>query len=179
VQILWVNLVEDSLPGVALAFEAEEREIMKEPPRPRHEPILNMELKTLIFIIGVVTDLILLFLFYWLQRGFLHLHYIQTVMFVALGIDSLFVALACRSLRKLVIQKEFFSNRFLLAALGVSFLMLAAAVYWTPLQTLLRTHALGADEWALLFGLGLFNLLAIETAKWIFIVRHKKELKVC
>ncbi|MFQ6003762.1 MAG: cation-translocating P-type ATPase, partial [Candidatus Zixiibacteriota bacterium] len=65
-QILWVNLVEDTLPGIALAFEPEEKEVMDEPPRPRGAPILDLELKTLIFIIGIFTDLVLFALFYWL-----------------------------------------------------------------------------------------------------------------
>lgn len=173
-QILWVNLVEDTLPGIALAFEPEEKEIMAEPPRARGQPILDTELKTLIFIIGILTDLILLSLFYWLLKGFLHLHYIQTVMFVALGIDSLFICLACRSLRQTIFQKKFFSNKLLLFSLGIGFLLLALAVYLPFLQTFLRTHPLGVKEWLVLFTLGVFNLVAIETTKWVFIVRHKK-----
>lgn len=173
-QILWVNLIEDTLPGVALAFEPEEKEIMAEPPRPRGQSILDTELKTLIFIIGILTDLILLSLFYWLLKGFLHLHYIQTVMFVALGIDSLFICFACRSLRQTIFQKKFFSNKLLLLSLGVGFLFLAFAVYLPFLQTFLRTHPLGVKEWLVLFALGVFNLMAIEVTKWAFIVRHKK-----
>jgi len=174
-QILWVNLIEDTLPGIALAFEPEEKEIMAEPPRPRGMPILDLELKTLIFIIGITTDLILLSLFYWLLKGFLHLHYIQTVMFVALGIDSLFICFACRSLKQTIFQKKFFSNKLLLLSLGIGFLLLTLAVYLPFLQTFLRTHALGVREWLVLFALGIFNLVAIEATKWVFIVRHKKK----
>jgi len=173
-QILWVNLIEDSLPAVALAFEPEEKEIMDELPRPRATPILDTELKTIIFIIGLMTDLVLLALFYWLLKGFLHLHHVQTVMFVALGIDSLFIGLACRSLRKTVFQKSLLENKFLLFSLLLGFCLLVLAIYWSPLQTLLRTSVLDLKEWLFLFGLGLFNLLAIEVTKWVFIVRRKK-----
>jgi len=52
-QILWVNLIEDSLPAIALAFEPKERRLMSQPPRPKNAPILDSELKFLIFIIGI------------------------------------------------------------------------------------------------------------------------------
>jgi len=173
-QILWVNLIEDSLPAVALAFEPEEKEVMGEPPRPRGQPILDTELKTLIFIIGIFTDIILLALFYWLLKGFLHLHYIQTVMFVALGIDSLFIALACRTFRKPFFKYNLFTNRFLTGSIVLGLLFLVLAVYFPPLQTLLRTHPLGTHEWLFLLGIGFFNFLAIELTKWVFLIRQKK-----
>ena len=154
-QILWVNLVEDTLPGVALAFEPSEKEVMSEPPRPKKASILDRELKVLIFIIGLFTDLVLLTLFFWLLRGFLHLHFIQTVIFVALGIDSLFYVFACRSFRKTIFQKNILANKPLIASVGIGFLLLLAAVYLPFLQTLLRTHALGGREWLFLLVLGL------------------------
>ncbi len=172
-QILWVNLVEDSLPAIALAFEPKEKGIMNEPPRSRGASILDLELKTLIFIIGVLTDLILLALFYWLLKGFLHLQYVQTVMFVALGIDSLFIALACRTLRKPFFKNDFFSNKFLIFSVVLGFLLLGLAVYFPPLQALLRTHPLGVYEWIFLLGIGVFNFFAIEITKWVFIIRRK------
>jgi Ca2+-transporting ATPase len=173
-QILWVNLVEDTLPGVALAFEPGEKEVMEELPRPRGMSILDKELKVLIFLIGISTDLILLALFYWLLKGFLHLHEIQTVMFVALGINSLFYIFACRSLRKPIFRYHFLGNKFLVISVLFGFLLLGMAVYFPPLQFLLKTHPLGVVEWLFLFGIGFFNLLAIEGTKWVFIVRKSR-----
>jgi len=173
VQILWVNLVEDSLPGIALAYEPEEGQVMNQPPRKKRAPILDGELKLLIFVIGILTDVTLLGLFYYLSRGGFHLHYVQTVMFAALAIDSPFICLASRSLKKSAFRTNFFANRFLIFALGVSFLLLLAAIYWPPLQRLLNTHPLGLNEWLFLFGLGLFNFAAIEAAKWVFLLRHR------
>ncbi len=173
-QILWVNLVEDSLPAIAFAFEPKEKELMAEPSRPRDQPILDTELKVLIFIIGITTDIILLALFYWLLKGFLHLHYIQTVMFVALGIDSLFIALACRSLRKPFFRHNLFANRFLNISLGLGLLFLILAVYFPPLQVLLKTHPLGTHEWLFLLGIALLDFFAIELTKWAFLIRQKK-----
>ena len=173
VQILWVNLIEDTLPGISLAFEPGEKEVMNESPRPRGTPLLDRELKVLIFIIGISTDLILLALFYWLLKGFLHLHEIQTVMFVALGINSLFYIFACRSLRRPIFKYNFLSNRFLVGSVLLGFILLGMAVYFPPFQVLLNTHPLGAVEWLFLFAIGFFNLLAIEGTKWVFIFKKR------
>ncbi len=174
VQILWVNLVEDSLPAIALAYEPEEGRVMEQPPRSKNAPILDGELRFLIFFIGLSLDITLLGLFYYLNQGLFHLQYIQTVMFAALAIDSPFICLASRSLKKSALKINFFANRFLLFSLLVSFLLLFAAIYWPPLQVLLDTHPLGIYEWIFLFGLGLLNFAAIEIAKWFFLIRHRQ-----
>jgi len=177
VQILWVNLVEDALPAMALAFEKGEKGLMKEPPRKKGTPILNTELKTLIFIIGILNDLLLLVLFGWLLRGFLHLHHIRTVIFVALGINSLFYVFACRSLRRPFFRYRLWDNWFLNFSVLSGFALLFLAVYFPPLQTLLKTHPLDLKEWVLLVSIGLFNFFAIELTKWVFIIRQK-EVKI-
>ncbi|GAI32892.1 unnamed protein product, partial [marine sediment metagenome] len=173
-QILWVNLIEDTLPGIALAFEPEEKEIMAEPPRARGQPILGAELKTLIFIIGIFTDLFLLGLYFFLRQGVFHLHFIRTVIFAALTIDSLFYVFACRSLRQTMLQKHPFGNKVLNISVLIGFLSLLVAIYVPFIQTFLDTHVLGIREWMLIIGLGIFEIMAIEATKWVFIVRHKK-----
>ncbi|HUV46547.1 MAG TPA: HAD-IC family P-type ATPase, partial [Candidatus Bathyarchaeia archaeon] len=62
-QILWINLVEDGLPGLALAFEPKDEGLMNEIPRKKGTPILDKEIKILIFIIGLTTDLLLFGIF--------------------------------------------------------------------------------------------------------------------
>jgi len=168
-QILWVNLIEDSLPAIALAFEPKERRLMSQPPRPKNAPILDSELKFLIFIIGIFLNIFLLALFYWLTRGWLHLHYIQTVMFVALGIDTIFVTFSCRSLRQAIFQYNPFANKVLNGAILFGFLLLLAGVYLPGLQKLLGTHPLGWEEWVFILALGIISLLAIEGGKLVFV----------
>ena len=172
-QILWINLVEDTLPDIALAFEPREHEIMLEPPRKREAPILDAEMKTLIFIIGLFTDLVLFGLYFLFLRGLFHLHFIRTVIFAALAVDSLFYVFSCRSLRKTLFQKNPFGNKVLNVAVLISLLSLLIAIYLPFLQTFLKTHPLGIREWLLIIGLGFFEILAIEITKWIFIVRKK------
>jgi len=172
-QILWVNLIEDTLPNIALAFEPKEKEVMVEPPRPRNQPILDLEMKTLIFIIGIFTDLVLLILFFFLLKGVFHLHFIRTVIFAALAVDSLFYVFSCRSLRKTIFHEHPFENKLLNWAVLISFLLLLVAIYVPFMQLFLKTHPLGIREWLLVIGLGLFEIVVVEIAKWFFIVKKK------
>lgn len=173
-QILWVNLVEDTLPDIALAFESEEKELMREKPREREAPILDKEMKALIFIIGIFTDIFLLALYFFLLRGLFHLHFIRTVIFAALAIDSLFYVFSCTSLRKTIFRRNPFRNKVLNLSVFISFLFLLAAIYLPFLQRFLKTHSLGLSEWLLIIGLGFLEIILVEITKWLFINGKKK-----
>jgi Ca2+-transporting ATPase len=175
VQILWINLVEDGLPNLALAFEPKERDVMKQKPRGHRTPLLTREMKTIIFLIGLITDLILLGLFFWLWKTSLEIKYIRTMIFACLTTDSLFYVFSCKSLRQNLWHINPFSNKFLLVALFVGVLMLLGAIYLPLLQTLLGTISLGPHDWLIIFGLGAVELLLIEITKYYFIVRHQTE----
>ena len=77
VQILWINLVEDGLPDLALSFVPKEKDIMKRKPESRDFPLLTREMNVIIFIIGLITDLMLLGLFFWLWEQNYDLAYIR------------------------------------------------------------------------------------------------------
>jgi len=168
-QILWINLVQDSLPAMALAFEPKEEGLMKERPRKKEAALLDPQMKILIFVIGIITDLFLLGLVIAASKGRLSFRFSQTMIFASLGIISSFTIFACRSLRKPIFKYNFLSNKFLVGSVLLGFFLLGLAVYFPPLQFLLKTHSLGVREWLFLFGIGLFNLLAIELTKWVFI----------
>jgi Ca2+-transporting ATPase len=174
-QILWVNLIEDSLPSIALAFEPEEERLMKEKPRKKTEPILNNEMKVIIFIIGIFTDLLLLGLFYYFWNLYQDINYVRTIIFLGLGSNSLFYVWGCRSLRFSVWHENPFKNKFLNFSVIFGFLMFFIALYVPFFQKILRTMPLGIFEWGVIISLGLINLILIEIVKYIFI--RKKEGK--
>ena len=172
-QILWVNLIEDGLPNVALAFESKEKDLMKQKPQGQEVPLLTKEMKVLIFIIGLLTDLFLLGLFFYLLNysGYTIPH-IRSVIFAGLTIDSLFYVFSCKSLKRNLWHINPFSNKFLITAWLFGFLMLIAALYLSPLQNLLKTVPLTFFDWQIVLGLGLINIALIEGTKWWFI-KHK------
>jgi len=175
VQILWVNLIENGLPGIALAFEPKEKEIMQRKPEKKTAPLLTAEMKFIIVVIGISTDLILLGIFFWLLGGDHPLPYIQTIVFAALGSNSLFYVFSCKNLRKNLWHINLFSNKFLVFSVLIGFLALFASVHVPLFQTFLKTVPLGVFEWSIIIGFGIVNIIAIEAAKWYFIRKHKTE----
>ena len=173
VQILWINLIEDGLPDLALAFEPKEKDLMKRKPESRNFPLLTREMNVIIFIIGLITDLMLLGLFFWLWGQHYDLAYIRTMIFASLVIDSILYVFSCKSLRKNLLHINLFSNKILLVASAVGVLMLVLAIYLPALQTFLKTVPLGRQSWLIVLGMGLIELIAIEVAKHYFIVRHR------
>jgi Ca2+-transporting ATPase len=169
-QILWVNLIEDGLPNVALAFEPKEKSLMKRRPQGRAMSLLTNEMKILIFIIGLLTDLLLLGLFFYLLRysdyGLAH---VRSVIFAALAVDSLFYIFSCKSLRRNLWQINPFSNKFLIVAWLFGMLMLVTALYLPLFQNLLKTVPLTLFDWQLILVLGLIDIILIEATKWWFI----------
>ena len=176
-QILWVNLIEDGPLGLCLAFEPKEKDVMKQKPQGHRFSLITKEMKVLIVIIGVITDLLLLGLFFWLLRysGYEILH-IRSVIFAGLTIDSIFYVFSCKSLRKNIWHTNPFSNKFLIGAWLFGVVMLLMALYFPPLQMLLKTVPLNLFDWQLIIGLGLLNIALIEATKWYFITKSSKQI---
>jgi len=173
VQILWVNLIEDGLPDIALAFEPEEDDLMQMKPKGHKAPLLTREMKTIIFIIGLVTDFLLLGIFLLFFRAGYGIEHIRTIIFAALTVDSLFYVFSCKSLRKNLWHINLFSNKLLLIALLVGIIALVGAVYSPLLQGFLNTVPLSMNDWIIILGLGFVELFLIETAKWYFITKKE------
>ena len=90
-----------------------------------------------------------------------------------MAVDSIFYIFSCRSLNKNLWQINPFSNKFLIAAWALALAMLLAAIYFPPLQAVLRLEPLNLFDWQLILGLGALNIALIELTKYIFIRRTK------
>ena len=171
-QIIWVNLIDDGLPNLALTFEPGEKEVMRDKPRKKSEKILNQEMKTLIFIIGLFTNLILLLMFYFLLKlNYYEIDHIRTFIFATLGLDSLLYVFSCRNLRHSIFAKNPLSNKHLIAAVIIGVILQVAAIYQPHLQKIFQTVNLGLNDWLLIIGLSLLQTIGIEIAKYYFIVK--------
>ncbi|MDP2684030.1 MAG: HAD-IC family P-type ATPase [bacterium] len=175
-QILWVNVLEDSFPNMALAFDKGDKENMAEGPRKKDTNILDTQMKIMIAIVSIISNVVLFSLYLYLLRSVSEFIYIRTMMFVGLGIDSLIFIYSVRSMRHMVWQKNPFDNNYLNLALLFSWVMFIGAVHWGPLQTLLRTVDLSFASWGVLVLFGLLNMAVIEIIKFIFLVRKNKKL---
>ncbi len=175
VQILWVNLFQDSLPAIALAFEPKERYLMTELPRKKHAPIIDSQMKILLVTVGFMAPFFLSLLILIGFRGFLSFHFSRTLVFAGLGIISLLVVLASRSLKQ-AFRFQFWQNLPLVGALLVGLFLLLMAIYWPPLQFFLQTQPLKWKEWLLIGTLSVLNLLVLELTKKFLLLRKKEAL---
>lgn len=173
-QILWINIVSDGFPLVALTMEPGESDVMSEPPRSKEEPVMNREMTLMIFLIGIITDIGLFVLYLFLLQGSETLSaHVQTIMFTALAMDSLLFVFAVRSFRTTIFRINPFRNVWLLLAVGVGVLIQIAAVYAPSLQTLFGTVALTAFDWVLIGAVAVIKLIGIELVKDVMIYRRK------
>jgi Ca2+-transporting ATPase len=166
-QILWVNIIQDSFPPMALAFDAGDPENMLEPPRPKNASLFDSTMKTLIVIVSVVSNIVLFGLFLYFLRATGDIARTRTLMFIGLAIDSLLYIYAIRTMRRHFWQAPLFDNHFLTASIVGGFALLLAAIYVPWLQELLHTMPVSATEWAILVLFGVFNVLLIEAVKHI------------
>jgi len=169
VQILWLNLVSDGAPALALGLEKGDPDIMKHPPRSPTEPVINRDMAIGIGVVGVVDAIAILAVFYLaLQRYPGQLVAAQTIAFVALCSSELLRAFTARSEYHSIFTIGVFSNRWMIWAVGVSFLLVLMVVYVPFLQPFFDTVPLSADDWLFMLPFFFASPVAMELLKVYF-----------
>ncbi|NCF75166.1 MAG: HAD-IC family P-type ATPase [Xanthomonadaceae bacterium] len=176
VQILWNNITEDTLPNIAYAFEPGEKNVMQRGPSPVKTPLLNKEMKMLIFGTGLIDEFLtfLLFWYLWKKLG-LNLDYVRTLIFGAISLDTAMVVYSYKNLRKNLWHINLFSNKWLILSSLLVLISYSLAIYAPPLQKILYTVPIGIEGWILLFIVGIVSVIIIELTKLYFISKHKTE----
>ncbi len=172
-QILWENLIEGSPQGVALGFETIEKDVMERKPESPREPLLNQEMKIIIFGFGIFSTLIILGLFIFLLQKGLPISEIRTVIFAILALDAAFYSLSCKNLKKNIWEYNPFSNPYLIVGILFSIFMLLLGVYVPLFQKLLKTVPLNYSDWVLISVIAIINLVIIEIIKFFFNKKNK------
>ena len=165
-QILWVNLVTDGLPALALVMDRPDSDVLKRPPRRPEESILGRSQWTTIAITGLLEASVVLGVYLWMLET-RDLATARNLAFSTLVVCELLRAFAARSTTKLFPETGIFGNVALLGIVAVS-LLLQLALHHVPfLQKLFGLGALSATECALSFGFGLIPVTVIELSKLI------------
>jgi len=164
IQILWVNLVTDGLPAMALGLEPPEPGIMQRPPRPRLEGVFARGLGYKVFGRGCFIALITLLAFvagmvYARLNGYAELDLARTMALTTLVMGQLCFVFECRSEKYSPFELGFFQNRFLLAAVGCSLVMQLSLLYLPALREIFHTVALNGWQWLLIMALASPKLL--------------------
>ena len=165
IHILWINLVTDGLPGLALTVEPAERGIMTRPPRPPDESIFAHGMWQHMLWVGLLIGGLSILSQGWAWHR--NLPHWQTIVFTVLTFSQLAHVLAIRSERASLWSLGLWSNRPLLATLVLTTALQLAVIYTPTLQGIFRTAPLSAGELALCFGFAALVLVAVETEKWL------------
>jgi Ca2+-transporting ATPase len=170
VQILWINLVADSFPNIGLTLEKAESDVMRIPPRPRHEGVLNHDMAKIGLVIGGVTIASLFVLYLWLLET-TSVEHAQSVMFAAVGLDTLVYVFAVKSFRKTIFHVNPFANRWLLLGVAAGALIMLAALFVPFLRQVLEVEPLLLSDWGLLLMMSLGKLFVIEILKGLLLMK--------
>jgi Ca2+-transporting ATPase len=187
IQLLWLNLLTDGAPALALAMEKGDPDVMQRPPRPKKESIINSSMRLGMIVqtiaqTGAVLGAFMLGLYWHLgaqipagQNAFLFLinfdytgldvQTAETMAFVTLSLCELFRAYTVRSERASIFQLGVFSNKYMQYAVGASITLLLLVVSVPFLQPIFNTHFLAGKEWAVVLGLAIIPAIAEEITK--------------
>ena len=165
IQILWINLVTDGLPGLALGVENAERDTMRRPPHPPNENIFSRGLGASILWVGALMGIVSLGcgFFYWMAGNPAW----QTMIFTTLTLSEMGYVMGLRSLRDSLFSIGIFSNRALVYAVGLTTASQIAAIYVPFFQNLLGTMALSLRDLTVCLILSTTLFWAIEIKKLI------------
>ncbi len=163
-QILWINLVDDGLPNLALTLDPPDGDELKRKPISHDAPIIDNEVRILIAMISLLTGGGLLILFMWLYPR-LGVETARSIVFATLSLDSLMYVLSSRSLSTSIIHDPPWRNKWLLEACGVGVLLTIAAVHVPHLQNLFGLTALNWSQWGLVVGMSVLLLIVVELLK--------------
>ncbi|MBW4671057.1 MAG: cation-translocating P-type ATPase [Cyanomargarita calcarea GSE-NOS-MK-12-04C] len=181
-QILWMNLVTDGLPALALAVEPPEPDVMKRPPFSPKESIFARGLGSYMIRIGIVFAIITIILMKWAYDHTNAPGYQgdpqtwKTMVFTTLCLAQMGHAIAIRSNNRLTIEMNPFSNPFVLASVIVTSILQLMLIYVPPLRAFFGTHVLNLQELAICFGFSALMFVWIEMEKVFFRLMGKKTI---
>ncbi|MDP2953519.1 MAG: cation transporting ATPase C-terminal domain-containing protein, partial [Chloroflexota bacterium] len=166
IQLLWLNLLTDGAPAMALAMEKGDPDTMKRPPRAPDEPIISRDMRWGIAVQSVAIAATTLGAFaYGLYHYPGQASMAQTYAFVTLACSELLRAYTARSENSPVTAIGIFSNRFMQLAVTVSFLLLLAVIYVPWLAPVFNTHSLSLADWGRIVPLMFIPSIIAELSK--------------
>ncbi len=175
-QILWINLITDSLPAIALGMDPSDKDVMKQKPRDPKESFFAQGAGWRAVLGGTLIGLFTLGAFYFGLKEFGYslnskdipenvLIYARTMAFVVLATSQLFYSLSMRDTRKSILQVGVFSNMILIGAIVLGLLLQLVVISVPFLSSAFKLQILSPNDWAIVFALALIPLVINEIIK--------------
>jgi len=165
IQILWINLVTDGLPGLALAAEPEEKGVMQRPPRPPGESVFAHGMWQHILWVGLLMGALCVFTQAWALRN--GSENWQTMVFTVLTLCQMYHVLAIRSERESLLSIGIASNPLLLGAVALTFALQLTIIYIPAFNPVFKTAPLSMQELAFCVLLPSVVFFGVEIEKWM------------
>lgn len=166
VHLLFINLLTDSLPAIALGLEPHSKNVMNEKPRPMNESILT---KTFLISVGIEGFVIAVMAMIAFMIGYQNGNSVlaSTMAFATLCLSRLVHGYNCKSKNPVLFKKGFFNNKFLQWAFLIGFVSITLVVTMPFLQTIFKVQSLNIEQLLIVYGLALANLPIIQFIKWV------------
>jgi Ca2+-transporting ATPase len=161
IQVLWVNLISDGLPALALSFDPYDPDIMRKKPRGPREGIFHGML--LFVLAAAVVDFAveMILLIFWKNTNFVDLAKLRTMIFTSTVLFELFFVFNCRSETRSVFRSNLLENKRLVLAVVVSFLLQLAVIYVPFLQPMFESVPLNLTDWLIILAMSFTGLLVL------------------
>jgi Ca2+-transporting ATPase len=170
IHILWINLVTDGLPGLALAAEPPEANIMKRPPRKSDENIFSNGMAMHILWVGFLMGITTIGIQFWAINN--EVSHWQTMAFTVLCFSQMGHVMAIRSERQSLFHIGIFSNKSLLGALLLTTTLQMAIIYSPSLNTIFKTQPLSIYELIITLAVSSIVFWAVEIEKYIIRIKN-------
>ncbi|MFH0853715.1 MAG: HAD-IC family P-type ATPase [bacterium] len=170
-QILWINLITDGLPNIALTVEPKETDVMSEPPRPKTESLLDKPGKWLVMFVSMLTGILSFLLFLYVYNQTADVVLARSIAYTSLGMTTLFYVFSIRYTKKSILFTNPFNNGWLVVAVAAGLFLQIIVLYVPALQSFLGTTGLGLEHWKLILYVIVLVIAAIEAMK--FLMRPK------
>ncbi len=167
-QILWINLVSDGFPDLALTVDPKAPDIMRRAPRSSAEPIVNTWMKQIILIVSLAGGLVALALFIYFYKTTGELPVARSSAFATLGVNSLVYVFSIKTLKVSFWKGNMFANRWLNIAVLAGLVLQVAPFFFEFSRRFLSIVPLSVLQWVAVFSASMLMFIIIETAKVLF-----------
>jgi len=165
IHILWVNLITDTLPALALGVDGDDGDLMKVGPNPRDESIFAHGGVAFVIVNGLYIGLITLLAFYYGKTHYPELEHAQTMAFMVLSISQLFHAFNLHSFSHSIFKTGVFKNKYLLLAFAAGLILQTMVAIIPVLSVVFDTFILSMNDWLVVIALSLSTIIFNEIWK--------------
>lgn len=173
-QILWINIVTDGLPNLALTIDPKEKNLLNNPPILQSSQLFDPLMKMMMLIISTVTGLLLLGLFVFLYAKTNDLNLTRTIVFTSLGVTVLLYVFSVRTLKTPLIKTGLLVNKWLMVSVILGLFIQLIPLYNPLLRSFLGTTFLSGANFIYAMIVPIIIILLIEFVKIVYIIPKKK-----